>query len=314
MTVINDNISQIIALNEIKNMINNIIGIYHSRDLDGYSSGAIIKLKYPNAKLIGFDYGEFLKIENSDFGKPIIMADVSLPMPKMKELAELSNNQLTFIDHHKSAIADYKKFVEIENNGKQFCTAVLEDGIAACEGTWKYLFPDKKMPEAILLLGQYDTWRNQDKDRWENRILPFQFGMRMICNSPDTFPDYLFSDNDEIIESIIKDGKTVLKYQAQVNEQACKGVFECEFEGLRAICLNGGGFNSDVFKSVYDESKHDVMMPFKFDGKNNKWIISMYGTKDIDLSVIAKKYGGGGHKSACGFETLNISTIFKNIK
>ena len=28
-------------------------GIYHSRDLDGWASGAIMKLKYPDIKLIG---------------------------------------------------------------------------------------------------------------------------------------------------------------------------------------------------------------------------------------------------------------------
>ena len=28
----------------------NIIGIFHSRDLDGYASGAIIKHKYPDAE------------------------------------------------------------------------------------------------------------------------------------------------------------------------------------------------------------------------------------------------------------------------
>ena len=32
--------------------------------------------------------------------------------------------------------------------------------------------------------------------------------------------------------------------------QDVKASFETEFNGLRAICLNGGGFNSDVFKSV----------------------------------------------------------------
>ncbi len=316
MTVINNNMSKIIALNDIKNMEKNnaidVIGIYHSRDLDGYSSGAIIKHKYPNAKLIGFDYGQELNLESSDLGKPIIMSDVSMKMPEMLKLAEKSNFQLKWIDHHISAIKEFKEFV---GQGEAFCTAVLDNTISACEGTWRNLFPDKEMPEAILLLGEYDTWRNQDKNRWENKILPFQFGMRMLCNSPETFPQDIFNNpNNSFVEETIETGKSILLYQAQVNESACKGAFEYEFEGLRCICLNGGGFNSDVFKSVYDESKHDAMMPFKYDGKTNQWIFSLYGTKDIDLSIIAKKWGGGGHKQACGFQVVSVSDVFKNIK
>jgi len=272
-----------------------MIGIYHSADLDGFTSGAIIKLKYPDAKMIGYDYGQ--SFDFNAINGATIMADVSLEMPDMLKLAEKSKWDLTWIDHHASKISDYKKFV---GDGETFCKAVLEDGISACEGTWKYLFPDKSMPKAILILGEYDTWRNKDKDRWENIILPFQFGMRIICNSVETFPNYLFGDDDETIDSIIEKGKIVLKYQAMVNEQQCKkAAFETEFDGLRAICLNGGGFNSDVFKSLYDESKHDIMIPFQYTGKG--WTVSFYATKDnIDCTFIAKKHGGGGHVKAAG--------------
>lgn len=285
-----------------------MIGVYHNRDLDGFTSGAIIKKKYPEAKMVGYDYG--MPFEQEATGEPIIMADVSLPMKTMLKVAQLSNWQLTWIDHHISAINDYKEFIA---NGESFCTAVLENGIAACEGTWKHLFPDKEMPWAVRLLGEYDTWRNQDKYRWENEILPFQFGMRQHCNSVESFPIELF-ENEQLVRDIISQGVTILKYQSQVNQLQCKKAsFEAEFNGLKAICLNGGGFNSDVFKSVYDESKHDIMMPFQFDGA--KWTISLYTTKDeVDCSVIAKANGGGGHKKAAGFQVNDISTVFSQIQ
>lgn len=279
-----------------------MVCIYHNKDLDGFTSGAIVKRKFPEAKLIGYDYGQPLQMDIT--GEPVIMVDVSVPMSTMVKIASLSNFRFTWIDHHASAIKDYKEFV---GEGESFCTAVLEDGIAACEGAWKHLFPGEEMPTGIKLLGEYDTWRNQDKDRWENRILPYQFGMRMHCNSPETFPW------DKVAgigcEQIVNDGITVLKYQREQNAKACKSSFEFEFEGLRAICLNGGGFNSDVFKSVYDETKHDVMMPFMFNGKF--WTFSLYTTKDeIDCSVIAKKRGGGGHKKAAGFQVNDVREIF----
>lgn len=291
-----------------------MICIYHSKDLDGYCSGAIVKLKYPDVKLIGFDYGQQLPMNDIPEGEPIIMIDVSLPMTAMEVLAKWSKYKLTWVDHHISAINEYKKYI---GEGETFCHAVLEDGISACEGGWKYLFPNSFMPTSVKLLGQYDTWRNSDKDRWDNAIMPFQYGMRMICSSPETFPTDLFKtysvndiETNSPVYGIIHDGKLILEYQKVQNERACKSAFEIEFEGLRAITLNNGGANSQVFESVYDESKHDVMIPFVFTGKH--WTFSLYTTKDeVDCSMIAKSKGGGGHKKAAGFKLEELPDEFK---
>lgn len=285
--------------------------IYHSKDLDGYCSGAIVKRKYPESKLVGYDYGQPFPLTDEELaGEDVIMIDVSLPMADMFGLLPKVKS-LTWIDHHISAIKDFRAYVD---GGSQIgISAVLEDGISACEGGWKYLFPDEKIPEAVLLLGKYDTWRNQDLIEWSRYIMPFQYGMRMICSSPEAFPQELLENNDAAIDqvnSIIKTGEIVLEYQRRQNEIACRYSFEIEFEGLRAICLNNGGANSQVFASVYDESKHDVMIPFVFTGKH--WTFSLYTTKNnVDCSVIAKSKGGGGHKKAAGFKLDSLPENFK---
>lgn len=287
-----------------------MICIYHNKDLDGYCSGAIVKRKFPDAKMIGWDYGQPIPFTEIPSGEDIILIDISFPMIDMFNLSEASNS-FTWIDHHISAINEFNAFPP---EGKGSIVAVLENGIAACEGGWKHLFPGEQMPTAVKLAGEYDTWRNQDKFRWDNAILPFQFGMRMFCNSPETFPPELFDHYDIVTDNpvykIINDGKLILSYQKTQNERACKSSFEIDFAGLRAICLNNGGANSQVFDSVYDESKHDVMIPFVFTGKH--WTFSLYTTKDeVDCSVIAKSNGGGGHKKAAGFQLKELPDAFK---
>lgn len=183
-----------------------MICIYHSRDLDGWTSAAIIKLKYPHAKMIGYDYGQPFPWDEIDPQQSVIMADVSLAMQDMKRLSDILSARLTWIDHHISAIKDYKEKME------GMLTDILDPSISACEATWKYIFPDKDMPQSVKLLGEYDTWRNKDKNRWDTMILPFQFGMRVACNSVDTFPIHLFSDDSKDIIEMIKYGNIVLKY------------------------------------------------------------------------------------------------------
>jgi len=283
-----------------------MIGIYHNRDLDGFCSGAIIKHLYPDAKMIGADYGKELDLNEID--GPVIMADVSFPMDFMVKISEKSGKDFTWIDHHVSAIKAYNAFI---GTGESFCESVLVDGTAACELTWKELCSDP-LPLAVKLLSMYDTWQNKDAAYWDNIILPFQFGMRLYCNSLETFPTQVFVD-EALVLNIIEQGKIVLKYQEQQNEVFCKSAFECNIDGNRAICLNTGMFNSGVFKSVYDPTKHDIMVPFKYDGK--QWIVSFYTTNPkIDCSIIAKNYGGGGHAQASGAQFDDIRKIIKIIK
>ena len=41
--------------------------------------------------------------------------------------------------------------------------------------------------------------------------------------------------------------------------------------------------------------------------RKGQWTVSLYSTKsDIDVSIIAKNYGGGGHKGASGFQCKEL--------
>ena len=83
--------------------------------------------------------------------------------------------------------------------------------------------------------------------------------------------------------------------------------FWTKFEGYKVIACNIGMVSSQLFDSIKED--YDIMMPFVYDGK--KWTVSLYTKKDIDVSVIAKKYGGGGHKQASGFQCSILPFMIK---
>lgn len=284
-----------------------MICIYHNRDFDGFCSAAIIRLKYPDAKFIGWDYGMPLTQFNFILNEPVIMVDISFSMGDMYELAKKTNWQLTWIDHHKSAIKDFNEFVR---GDESFCRALLDSSISACEATWKYCFPDQIIPRAVGLLGIYDTWRRKDDPIWDEKIMPFQMGLRLISNSLENFPNAIFTD-ENLVNEIIEHGLTIIAYQDMQNESRCKSsAFERVFEGLRAVCLIGV-IGSQSFKSVWDVNKYDIMIAASY--TRDKWTVSLYTEKlEIDVSVICKKYGGGGHKGAAGFVTNDISFLINN--
>jgi oligoribonuclease NrnB/cAMP/cGMP phosphodiesterase (DHH superfamily) len=285
-----------------------MVGIYHSADLDGICSGALMKYKYPDIILYGYDYGKPFNF-NLD-GEDVIMSDISLPIQYMFELSKKVKS-LTWIDHHISKINDYYEFIKEHNNNQDFLTPVLDTNYAACEGTWKYLYNKvdySNIPLFVKLLGEYDTWRNNNTPRWDNTILPFQYGMRLLHNGVDKFPENELKQYDVI--EIINKGHLVLQYQTQMDQKNAKEIaFEAEFDGYKAICMNVFGANTSMFDSVYIEGKHDIMIPFCFTGQF--WKVSVYSkNKDINCSQIASKHGGGGHHSASGFTVSDIREIF----
>lgn len=288
--------------------------IHHNKDMDGFASGAICKLRYPEAKLIGWDYSESIPDFEQFRGEEVIMIDVTFPIREIILLASIC--ELTIIDHHIS----FKKQIDeldIEYVKNEPFYYVYEANKAACEIGWEYLFPELEIPRAITLIGRYDTWRKDEGD-WENETMPFKYFMYGNCNSVETFPsNWIFGiDKDEIsyhytINNAIEIGKSIAKYQENMDEGIVrKNVFPIEAYGLKAIAINYFPFSSEVLKSIWDDSKYDIQIGFFY--TNGKWGVSLRSIGDkVDCSLIAKARGGGGHKNAAGFEVTNFNKIFE---
>ena len=263
---------------------------YHKADLDGVGSGAIIKYKHPECEMIGLDYGLEFPWDKISKDETVFMVDFSLqPFEDMIKLNE--NCNLIWIDHHQSAINDYDS-ADVNIIGKR------KIGEAGCELTWKYCFPGEDMPLTIKYLGRYDVW-----DLADDKIIYFQYGIKTlqdIMNPEDNKWLGLFRTN-EYCSDIIEHGKIIKKYIDNENASFIKRfMFETEIDGIKAIAVNRGGTSSQLFDSVDTENK--IMMPF-IKMPNGKWTVSLYTSdKDIDCSVIAKKYDGGGHRGAAGFQ------------
>lgn len=281
-----------------------MIIIYHNRDMDGFASGAICKLKYPDARLIGWDYVDDIPDFEQFKDEEVIMIDITFPLDKLKELGEICS-QLTVIDHHIS----FKKQYDEDSTAWDKFLYLYKDGIAACEIGWKYLFSDKPIPPSLELIGRYDTWRQKEGD-WEGQTLPFKYFMYGSCNSAENFPQSVFDNSQEFRDKGVVIGRSIMKYEDTMNESiAKKNAFEIEAYGHKALAINYFPFSSETLKSLFNPDKHEVLVGFVYTG--TKWSISLRSIGDMDVSAIAKARGGGGHKNAAGFEVKNFEDIFK---
>ena len=283
---------------------------YHT-DVDGKCAGAIVK-KWWESKLRTLQDGvtlaqaEYLSIDYKDdfpFEKilpheKIIIVDFSLQ--KDRDFAKLHEitKDIIWIDHHQTAIEKH-----LDMKGLEGIRDIKNSG---CELAWQYFFPNIKMPLAVCYAGRYDVW---DFSVYGKTLNEFQTGIRLEEHYPTSAVWYslLLQPDSPFLDNIIKDGKIALKFRTNRYASLIRAFsFFVTFEGYKAICCNVGSTSSQLFDSVKED--YDLMIPFIFDGK--QWTVSLYTKKDIDCSEIAKKYGGGGHKKAAGFQCEKLPFIW----
>jgi len=288
---------------------------YHSADLDGHCSGAIIKMVYPDCKMIGINYGDDFPWKSLPVGcgEKVFMVDFSLqPYPLMRKLA-IHADPLIWIDHHKSAIEECWEF------GDSYL-GIQRSGIGACQLVWEYLkeechfysedfqtiSTEQMLPTFVKLLAEYDVWNHTDP-----RTLPFQYGIRQYDTSPENqdFWEELLNPHSIKVEQLIIEGELIIKYENSQNEKYCSAcAFDTELDGLKCIAVNKMLTNSRVFDSVWNPNKYHAMLTFGY--RKGQWTVSLYSTReDIDVSAIAKARGGGGHKGASGFQCKELPFI-----
>lgn len=272
---------------------------YHSADLDGHCSGAIVKRHYPDAEVIGINYGDPFPWESITPGEEVWMVDFSLqPFSDMVRLNGMC--RLVWIDHHKTAIAEAQQCGFQASKDQR-----LEVLLAACEATWTYCQGQytEILPRSILYLGRYDIWKHQEHPG----ALDFQYGMRFQENTkPDNqeFWKDIFSDirTDELVAL----GRTLQTHEERRNIKVCAAsAFEITLDGLRCIAVNETIGNSLTFKSVWNPERYDAMLCFYW--KRTQWTVSLFSDKPgVDVSGVCKARGGGGHKGAAGFQCSQL--------
>lgn len=284
---------------------------FHHNDADGRCAAFWVGLSAGlNDTELGYEprfvemtYSRDFPIEMVRKDEQIYIVDFSISPEDMGRLLEITKD-VTWIDHHVTAIAKYKNY-------PHDIRGVRYDGVAGCMLTYCYLHhmtdrgsgPIKPFdihmtrcaPQFTKLIADWDVWK-------------FEYGYDTryfitALNAENTNPDGdlwtdLLLDGDLIKTSdIIRRGHIMLQYRDGFMRDYTDLGFETQFEGYRCFAMNIGHASSEFFKSVADKM-YDILIPFVFDGE--KWTVSMY-SKMIDVSEIAKRYGGGGHKNAAGF-------------
>ncbi|MCK9324171.1 MAG: DHHA1 domain-containing protein [Bacteroidales bacterium] len=279
---------------------------YHN-DLDGQASAFCVFAWVGNrsnkqGEFIPINYDMAFPFDSIEKDEQVWIVDYSISPDEMRKLLKITQD-VVWIDHHKTAIEKYSNF-------ESPIRGIRKDGEAGCVLTWKYIHwwtargegkenfskenPDIPVEKFIDLVGDRDIWAWKYGDETKN----FFNGSGLYNTDPDGDFWWDCMTKPDFMKRVQEEGKTIQRYKDMSDIGLNKRLgYAVEFEGYNCFAINRT-CSSDRLQENMD--KYDIGIPYIH--KHNGYTVSLYSKKDIDVSEIAKKYGGGGHKKASGFQ------------
>ena len=279
---------------------------YHGSDLDGWASGAIVRYWYEKegnqVEMFPINYGDRFPMDSLSLEDFVFMVDFSLPINDMQQIAQRVNGKFIWIDHHASAIKSY-------DDDPIMLLGIRDVAFAACELTWEY-FCDDDTRRFIKLLGLYDRWEHNDPNEPWDDIEAFQYGFKAQATDPKEDEEFEYCwrewfdsyQTPTFITDTRSTGKYIKKYvEDRFQSNLAERSFVVDWEGYKCLVINGDPYIANYLTRAEEFEGCDIGINF-CNSKGEFWIVNLRTARDdIDLSALAKKYGGGGHRAAAGF-------------
>ena len=277
------------------------IKLFTHTDLDGIGCAVIAKLKFgDNVDIEYCNYGDinikvekFLLDSSKHFYDFIYITDISVNEDVVTIIEAEVKDKIKILDHHKTSLwlnkYEWAKVTEFDEE--------LNEKTSGTYMFYKEFYNGGKIKELSNTIRKYDTWIWKD----ENDIIPkklndlmYIYGRDIFINSMieycNGFDADLITYEDEFLLSLKQ--KEIDNYLESKNKSMIK---TCLF-GLSVGIIFAERFHSEIGNRLCEMNDDiDLVIIINID-----YSISYRTIKNIDLSEIAKSFGGGGHPKASG--------------
>lgn len=269
--------------------------IYHDRCRDGFAA-AWVANRYLRKQ--GYK-PEFIAANHGDappghlMGRNVFLLDFAYPRHVMMALVMETN--LVVLDHHKTAQAD------LLNLGPGSDRVKFDMDRSGAGMTWDFFYGSQPRPWLIDYVEDRDLWRyklsnSREVNAWIGQ-LAFDFDVWDA-----TFDQFETANHPHIVDG----GVAIIQKIEQYCRETSKNALAVKFDGYTVPMVNAPQVDiSELLRYLLIEGP--VFKPAFALGwsqwGDGKFHYSLRSDGDMDVSVLAKKYGGGGHKNAAGFES-----------
>ncbi len=217
--------------------------------------------------------------------KEVYIVDFSFKRPILEEMRK-SARTLVILDHHKTAQDDLKDFPN----------AIFDMNRSGAGIAWDYFFKDCPRPELVNYVEDRDLWKFS---------LPLSKEITAWIQSFDIDLDTWINKVSQAFdtETCAFTGKSLLRMQDKYVKQICANAKLKRIGKYIGPYVQTSILMSEVCDYLINNYPGNYPFAFySFERKDGKYQYGLRSRSDFDVSVIAKAFGGGGHKQAAGFE------------
>lgn len=265
--------------------------VYHHGDPDGRCAAAVVLKARGKGRCIEMQYDR--QPQEADYrDEDIYVVDFSFKPEVFREIMHKAKS-IVWIDHHKTILQDdYAEFKVIPG--------IRDTRAAACKLTWEHLMGQVPIPWAVEYIADHDAWIYSHGDETRE----FLAGMELLDQRPYSADWPTLLDNDNRVGQVRADGKICLAFRTNMlNGYRKSFAYVAELEGHKCHVINFNRYGS----YAHGEAFTQYPICISYVDKGGLYICSLYtNDKDLDVSLIAQKFGGGGHKNAAGFQVTTL--------
>jgi uncharacterized protein len=291
--------------------------IYHNSCPDGWAAAYICKKRYPEAELLPLNHGlsvdQLEAVFEKSRNKDVIMVDYSLSTRESNDWMWSITKSFQIYDHHKTAQAT------LENAPY----AIFDMTRSGAGLAWDYMFgkdslirlpifengvPTGEYLESETLDRPWWVDYTEDQDLWNWKLESSHSVNAFLMTMPrteETWDDLTKAHDRYTAEQAGLGVRQYIEYYTRsVLEQAQKGVLTFEGNKHYTGVLNIPYVGVSEAGNALCKAGYDVGLLWfeRGDGVIQFSLRSLKEGKNVDVSAIAKAYGGGGHQNAAGFQ------------
>lgn len=274
----------------MKNIQHKTLCIYHGNCPDGFAAAWAVR--HALGKSVDF-YKGYHQVPPPDVtGLDVLLVDFSYKKDILLNMLEKAAS-ITILDHHISAERDLSQLLA---SGK--IKGMFDLSRSGAMLAWNWFHPDKVAPKLIEHI--------QDRDLWQFKLT----GTRHITTGLSSYPydfelwDKFMWNKSKELDDLRRDGEAIeRKLQNDIVALIAAGVRRMVIGGYNVPVLNASSaYVSDAANTM---SMGEPFAACYWDHGGGRSFSLRVSDSSVDVSEVAKLYGGGGHEKAAGF-TVDI--------
>jgi uncharacterized protein len=269
-----------------------VVCFYHKDCFDGLGAAYAVYRRFPKAKFIPIHYGDAVCMEDLA-GKDVVVVDFSFSLDQSLAIIAVAKS-FTVLDHHRTfePIATDLETRKAMGTFNIPVTIVYDVNRSGALITWEH-FHDEPAPQLTQIIS--------DRDLWQFKLPYTREVMAAVGLTPYTLEDYIELYREFNLNRMLDTGSVIVRKNNRDAENIIRtATRHIRIEGILVPLVNCPYYlASDVLAKLCE--KHPFAVSY-FDNEEER-VFSIRAAKDsgYDVSEIAKKMGGGGHKEAAGW-------------